>query len=215
MRDTIKVLGLAILLLSVGAANANSKANMLSDTCVVCHGDKGASLGPAIPNLAGMSRNYLVGAMLAFKYDDNQLRDIIQSDKDFEDVEAFSRESTVMDRIAKGYTNDEIKIIADYFSAQKLFIGQQDVVLSRVKTGKQLHQKYCMSCHEDEGKSSDGDTGVLAGQWKPYFLWTMSDYLNGSRQMPKKMKNKLKKMIATSGTESLQQLSDYYASITP
>ena len=27
---------------------------------------------------------------------------------------------------------------------------------------------------------------VLAGQWKPYFMYTMHDFINGDRAMPKK-----------------------------
>jgi len=201
---------------AVFIVDASSQSEMLTDTCVACHGENGNSLGPAIPSLGGMSRNYLLGAMLAFKYGENdQLNAAIQSDPDLEDVEAFTRTSTIMARIAKGYSDDEIKIIADHFSEQELFIGQQEVSLMKVKSGEKLHEKYCANCHEDRGTSSDGDTGVLAGQWRPYFLWTMADYLDGSREMPKKMKIKLRKMIKVSGIESLDLLANYYASVIP
>ena len=216
MRILVRIILFSIISLTVFIVNANNRTAMLTDTCVACHGEKGNSLGPAIPSLGGMSRNYLLGAMLAFKYEESdQLNAAIESDQDLEDVEAFTRNSTIMARIAKGYTDDEIKIIADHFSTQELFVGQQEVSLTKAKSGKKLHEKYCANCHEEEGTSSEGDTGVLAGQWRPYFLWTMTDYLEGSREMPKKMKIKLEKMMKVSGKESLDLLADYYASVIP
>ena len=216
MRLIAKLILLSSLCFTVLTANANSRAEMLTATCVACHGENGNSLGPAIPRLGGMSRNYLLGAMLAFKYgESDQLNEAIESNPDLEDVEAFIRSSTIMDRIAKGYTDDEIKIMADHFSEQELFVGQQEIDMVKASSGKKLHEKYCANCHEDRGTSSEGDTGVLAGQWRSYFLWTMADYLDGSREMPKKMKIKIQKMIKDSGHESLELLSNYYANVTP
>ena len=119
-----------------------------------------------------------------------------------------------MNRIAKGYSEAEIKAIAKYFSEQKLYFAKQSHSQENSQAGRELHEKYCASCHEGEGKSSEGDSGVLAGQWKPYFLYSMTDFLDGNRQMPKKMKIKLNKMITGSGKQSLEELADYYASIS-
>ena len=207
---------LLTITLAIFTSKAHSRVTMLADNCVACHGENGQSLGPAIPNLGGMSQTYLLGAMLAYKYEDsNKLIAAIKSDSDFKDVKPLIRNSTVMARIAKGYTDSEIKALANYFSDQKLFTAQQDVSLSLVSDGRKLHEKYCASCHKNNGKSSNVDAGVLVGQWKPYFLWTMSDYLDGSREMPRAMEVLVNDMIATSGVESLKQLANYYASATP
>mgnify|MGYP001318590480 FL=1 len=207
---------LLTITLAIFTSKAHSRVTMLADNCVACHGENGQSLGPAIPNLGGMSQTYLLGAMLAYKYEDsNKLIAAIKSDSDFKDVKPLIRNSTVMARIAKGYTDSEIKALANYFSDQKLFTAQQDVSLSLASDGRKLHEKYCASCHKNNGKSSNVDAGVLVGQWKPYFLWTMSDYLDGSREMPRAMEALVNDMIATSGVESLKQLANYYASATP
>ena len=207
---------LLTITLAIFTSKAHSRVTMLADNCVACHGENGQSLGPAIPNLGGMSQTYLLGAMLAYKYEDtNKVIAAIKSDSDFKDVKPLIRNSTVMARIAKGYTDSEIKALANYFSDQKLFTAQQDVSLSLASDGRKLHEKYCASCHKNNGKSSNVDAGVLVGQWKPYFLWTMSDYLDGSREMPRAMEALVNDMIATSGVESLKQLANYYASATP
>ncbi len=197
-------------------ADQDAATNMLADTCVACHGTDGNSVGPAIPNLAGMSPNYLMAAMLAYKYDDDEdkLESVIESDVDFEDVEAFPRYSTIMGRIAKGYTEQEIKLLANYFSSETAVRPTQAFDSAKADQGKKLHDKYCEKCHENEGRFADDDTGVLAGQWKPFFLYTMDDFKNGDRAMPKKMRTKLEEMAETDGPEAIEQLADYYSSIT-
>lgn len=200
----------------VMAADQDAAASMLADTCVACHGKEGNSVGPAIPSLAGMSPNYLMGAMLAYKYDDDEdkLDAVIESDVDFEDVEAFPRYSTMMGRLAKGYTEEEIKLVANYFSSKTAVRPTQTFDSASAAQGKKLHDKYCEKCHEDEGRFADDDTGVLAGQWKPFFLYSMSDFKDGHRAMPKKMKNKLNEMAEIDGAEAIEQLADYYSSLT-
>ncbi len=218
MQITIRVTGLLLMgaLLHNSAIADHGSANMLTDTCVACHGGEGNSTGPAIPNLAGISPNYMMGAMLAFKYDDDEdkLESVIDADADFEDVEAFPRYSTIMGRIAKGYTEEEIKLIAEHFSSEAQSLPAQKFDAAKAGKGKKLHKKYCEKCHEDEGRSAEDDTGVLAGQWKPYFLYSMQDYVNGDRAMPKKMKKKLDEITESVGHEGIEQLADYYASIS-
>ncbi len=217
MQKTIKVTGLLLMgaLLHGNAIADQGEASMITNTCVACHGDDGQSVGPAIPSLASMSPNYLMGAMLAYKYDDeDKLEEVIAGDADFEDVEAFPRYSTIMGRIAKGYTEDEIKLISGYFSKQTIYLPAQEVDAASAAAGKKLHEQYCEKCHEDEGKYAEDDTGVLAGQWKPYFIYSMRDFANGDRAMPKKMKNKLNEMTESVGQDGIEQLANYYSSIS-
>jgi len=195
-------------------AETDSNTTMLTNTCVACHGNEGNSNGPAIPNIAGLSPIYFIGAMLAYKYEDeDQLLEIIDGDVDFEDVEAFPRYSTIMGRIAKGYTEEEIKLMAEYFSAKEVVRPAQAFDVTMAADGKKLHEKYCEKCHENEGRSAEDDTGVLAGQWQPYFLYSMHDFSHGARAMPKKMKNTLDQISSTVGHTGIEQLAHYYASI--
>ncbi len=71
---------------------------MLSNSCAACHGTDGKSPG-AIPSINGKSERFLSTALKEFR--------------------AGTRESTVMGRHAKGYSDEEIKMIAEYFSQQK------------------------------------------------------------------------------------------------
>ena len=218
MKIKIKVVGLLLMssvLSSFVLADDGHSTDMLVNTCVACHGEGGNSVGPAIPNIAGVSPNYFMAAMLAYKYDDDedQLELVIEEDPDFEDVEAFPRFSTIMGRIAKGYSEDEIKQMAEYFSAQELILPRQAFDTLAAEKGKKLHNKHCDKCHENEGRSAEDDTGVLAGQWIPYFMYTMTDFRDKHRDMPKKMKKEVEDIEEDVGDEGFQQLADYYASI--
>ena len=68
-------------------------------TCTGCHGTDGHSEG-GMPGLAGLQKAYIVGAMREFK--------------------AGTRPATVMHQHAKGYTDEQIERIAEFFAAQKL-----------------------------------------------------------------------------------------------
>ena len=117
-----------------------------------------------------MSEIYIIAAMLAYKYDNDEdkVEEIIEADADMEDVEFFARTSTVMNRIAKGYSEAEIKILAKHFAELPYERKSQSVDAGKAKTGAKLHEEHCEKCHEDGGSSAEDDAGVLAGQWIPY-----------------------------------------------
>ncbi len=92
----------AVLLLAAtaGAAAAQDMtlARNLAATCANCHGTNGNARGDMKP-LAGVAADKII-AMLA-------------------DYKAGNQPATIMHQIAKGYTDDQIKLIAAYFAAQK------------------------------------------------------------------------------------------------
>jgi cytochrome c553 len=73
-------------------------ARSLAATCTGCHGTDGRSQG-GIPGLAGQPKDVLLRQMLEFK--------------------AGKRPATVMHQHSKGYSDQQIELIADYFSKQK------------------------------------------------------------------------------------------------
>ena len=98
-----KILGLLIGSSLVGAALlpvsafAADKGMVLALSCASCHGTNGASPG-SIPRIHGRSAEYIEKAILQFK--------------------AGERPATVMNRIAKGYTDEEIKLLSAYLGNQ-------------------------------------------------------------------------------------------------
>ena len=191
-----------------------ASVEMLTGACVACHGPAGASVGPAIPSLAGLPAVYFIGAMLSYKHgqDLEAAETEAASDPELEDVEIFARNGTIMDRIASGYTLAELKVMAHYFADKPVALAAQEFDAELASKGEALHADNCEKCHEDGGLSTVDDMVPLAGQWKPYLHYSLTDFHGGARGMPKKMKSRLKEVMETEGDAGLAALIDYYAS---
>jgi len=88
-----------MLVVGAGAGAADPTLGRdIAANCANCHGTDGRSRG-GVPSLAGQDRNY-----------------IVQQVKDFRDGK---RPSTVMQQLAKGYTDAQIEAAAAYFAAQR------------------------------------------------------------------------------------------------
>jgi sulfide dehydrogenase cytochrome subunit len=80
----------------VQAQDANLGRN-LAATCANCHGTNGNARGDFKP-LAGVPAEMIIAAIADFK--------------------SGARPATIMHQIGKGYTDEQIKLIAAYFAAQ-------------------------------------------------------------------------------------------------
>ena len=70
---------------------------MLAGTCANCHGTDGRSAG-GMANLAGYSRDAMVASMRAFR--------------------GGQRPATIMHQLAKGFTDEQIGLLAEHFAKQ-------------------------------------------------------------------------------------------------
>lgn len=184
--------GFLVLITGSAFSETLNQAAMLANTCAGCHGPEGNSQGPATPNISGLSDQFIMDAMEAYKDGD--------------------RYSTVMSRIARGYTDQQIELLAKYFSQLPRLWPDQNIDVQLVASGEQLHKKYCIKCHEDNGRSSDEDAGILANQKIPYLKFILDDVLNGQRQVSAKMTDKLRALHNASGEQGLQQIIQFYGS---
>jgi sulfide dehydrogenase cytochrome subunit len=169
-----------------------TRGAMLGNTCAGCHGTNGVSQGTAIPNLAGKSVDTIKESMQAYKKGD--------------------RTSTIMGRLAKGYSDEEIVAMAEFFAQQPYVPAKQEFDAAKAKAGAKLHEKHCEKCHEEGGKIDEDGTGILAGQWTPYLQYQLADFQAGERDMPKKMKAQMKKVLAQDADKKLDELLNFYAS---
>ncbi|MBF0470491.1 MAG: cytochrome c4 [Gammaproteobacteria bacterium] len=165
---------------------------MLANTCAGCHGTNGNSTGPSAPTIAGYNPEYFKFSMAAFA--------------------SGEFPSTIMGRIAKGYTEDEIAQMADFYAKQKFIPAKQEFDAAQAKKADKLHDKYCEKCHEDGGASPEDESGFLAGQWAPYLRMQLADYYAGSREPSKKMKKKMEELHEKAGDAGVEALVNYYAS---
>ncbi len=89
--------GVASMALPALAQDANLARN-LAATCANCHGTNGNARGDMKP-LAGMPADKML-ALLA-------------------DFRSGNQPATIMHQISKGYTEEQVKLVAAYFAAQK------------------------------------------------------------------------------------------------
>ena len=191
LRTLRAALVLGGLVSAPAALSAGPTAEMLSYPCAGCHGTDGSSVGPSSPSIAGIDPVYFIDNMLAYKKGE--------------------RTSTIMTRIAKGYTDGQIEQMAGFFAAQKLVRYPQKADTAKASNGKELHEKYCEKCHEDGGRNAE-DSAVLAGQWMPYLHEAMNEFLTDGRTRPKKMKRKVDEMLQKHGKGAIDDLVNYYGS---
>ncbi|MET0050263.1 MAG: c-type cytochrome [Candidatus Thiodiazotropha sp.] len=183
---------LALLAILPAHAQAEGKPSgqALAFTCAGCHGTDGSSVGPSSPTIAGMDPDVFVDVMKGYRED--------------------KRNSTIMNRIAKAYDDEELHGMAWYFAKQKQRLAAQQFDPALAARGETLHKQYCEKCHENGGGA--GDAGTLAGQWMPYLENSMTDYLKGLRPYPRKMKRKVDAVIQAEGQDAVKALIHYYGS---
>jgi sulfide dehydrogenase cytochrome subunit len=99
MSATRSVTAAALVFTSIGHASAAGPADAPPGamSCSGCHPT--SQMQTPVPRLTGRNPADIVAAMQAFK--------------------AGQRPSTVMERIAKGFSEDEVKAIAAWYGAQK------------------------------------------------------------------------------------------------
>jgi cytochrome c553 len=96
----MRLLILAVLAFPLGAvAQDTSVARSLAATCANCHGPQGRSTTSAVASLAGRPKGEIISAMQAFK--------------------SGAKPATVMHQLSKGYTDEQIEMMAGFFAAQK------------------------------------------------------------------------------------------------
>ena len=98
------VTGLLVLSVSARAqpvVQLPGATRYLAANCANCHGTDGrtGSAAAGMPALAGMARGHFIEQMTAFR--------------------DGKRPATIMHQLAKGYSDDQIALLADYFAAQQ------------------------------------------------------------------------------------------------
>jgi cytochrome c553 len=91
-------IGLASIAAAVTASTASGQPPAGAAACSGCHPASSRVASPVV-RLAGLERDAIVRALQEFR--------------------SGQRAGTVMDRIAKGFTDDEIQALAAWFAAQK------------------------------------------------------------------------------------------------
>lgn len=94
-----QLIGASLLMMFAVSLQAEERnVALMASACAACHGTNGHSVG-GTPSLAGLEQLYFIEQMQLFQ--------------------SGERPSSVMMKHARGYTEEEIRLLAEYFSQQK------------------------------------------------------------------------------------------------
>ena len=97
MKKRFVTLAATSLALLAQPAFAQDAIRYVAANCANCHGTDGRSTGGAgLPGLAGLSRAYFIEQMKLFR--------------------TGGRQATIMHQLSKGYTDEQVSRLADYFA---------------------------------------------------------------------------------------------------
>jgi cytochrome subunit of sulfide dehydrogenase len=97
---TARLTAAALAFVALGASAQDERAaRSLAATCASCHGTEGRSVTAELATLAGLPKDDILTKLRGFR--------------------GGARPSTVMQQIAKGYSDAQLELIADYFARRR------------------------------------------------------------------------------------------------
>ena len=145
--------------------------DLLARTCNNCHGVNGVSAGTSMPSIGGLPKDYLKTIMKQWKYDE--------------------RGAATMNRIVKGFSDDEIDALADYYSKKPWVPRPQRTTKAMYTKGMGVISENCEDCHGKAGGDPDEDAPKINGQWAKYMELELEKYRAEDFAMPHKKMNKV------------------------
>jgi cytochrome c553 len=167
---------------SAGDEEAGAKA---AAACAGCHGDKGVTSTPTVPNLAGQDAGYFVEAMRAYK--------------------SGARSEASMKGVAATLDETTMKNLAAYYAKQ-----QPQPTKTRAPLSTAEWVQRCDRCHGANGNSTDPFMPAIAGQRADYHERVLHAYRTGERKS-----SAMSAMSGTLTESDIEALAAYYARQKP
>ena len=184
-------------------ALAVADVDALMEGCNGCHGDNGVSQASDVPTIAGIPEFVHVDALYIYQ---DEARPCAESKYRHGDT---SRPATTMCAVAADLSEDDIDALAAAYSALPFVNATQEFDAAKAAAGKALHESSCDRCHSEAGTNPEDEASMLGGQQMGYLRNTFAVYMDGSREQPGKMKEKLDALSA----DDLESLVHFYGSI--
>ncbi len=183
-------------------ALASADIDALIEDCNGCHGDNGVSQWSDVPTIAGLAELVHVDALYIYM---DEMRPCAESEYRQGDT---SRAPITMCAIAAELSDEDIEALAAAYAEMPYVSAKQDFDADLAAAGEAIHAKQCDRCHTDAGMNPDDEAGMLGGQQMGYLRDTFAQYADGSREQPKKMKDKMDELSA----DDVEALIHYYGS---
>jgi len=157
--------------------------------CTSCHGGKGVSTRPGVPNLAGLQPDYFKRSLRAYLTGERQGAEIMKNFK-------YSLSKRDIDNLAAYFAS---------LKPRKTALATQ----GSVKWGRKTAAR-CVGCHGANGNSINPDIPSLAGQNGRYLKIALQHYRDGERKNAM-----MKKAVAGFSDKKIANLAAYYSRQKP
>ena len=192
-----KIIALTGSLLLFSSSLTASDIVSLVQMCEGCHGKDGNSVQPTVPIIAGFSLEGFLNTMDVFRANE---RIALAFHKPGEP-------ETIMNEIARSLSDEDVEVLADYFSRRPFRPAKQAVDKELASRGEILHKQKCERCHRQNGAEPVEDAAILAGQWTPYLRRQFVNIQSGKRMVPRTMLRRVRDLPA----DDIEALLNFYA----
>jgi cytochrome c553 len=134
----------------------------LTDNCSECHGTDGIGVEPDMPHLNGQPEALLVAMIEAFRQG--------------------KRAPKV--RIHREIPSGSVELLAKHYAQQKAVRPKSVTNPDLVARGEALYLKRCADCHLDNGRESDKEAPLTAGQSLDYLIAQTLAFKSKERPFP-------------------------------
>lgn len=150
------------LLLASSALAASPEVEEAIKPCVECHGENGVATKPQTPHLNGQNSSYLQVAMSG-----------LQENK---------RPTAIKNHIPKAFTDKVMAEVANHYAKIVATRPKQNIDTQLLPRGLAIYNNKCADCHPDNGRESEKDSPLMAGQNLEYLITQARHFKEGRRE---------------------------------
>lgn len=159
--------------------------------CDECHMPEGRLREDWMPFINGQPRHY-VRRMLA-------------------QFQAGTRPGELMYEVLANYKEKDLDVLAELVSSRSPVVSDQETNRFLATIGQRLYEARCIACHPDEGRLSEFDSAILAGQPLAYLQRQFAAILEGRRPVLYMMRDN----YAGLTEDDFEALAHFFASRAP
>lgn len=228
MKTSLMALSVSFALLNVAniamAAGDINAGQRKSSSCASCHGEKGNSMMPLFPKLAGQHANYLVQQLQGFKSGDRNDATMTSmtaglSDQDMQDIAAFYQAQDITENAPPrlDYDDDD-----DDMTKAQIATAKNDAEAeqkSLMALGYDVYRNgdldneisACIACHGPHGEGNKpASFPALKGQHADYLMKSLKDFKSDKRSNDS---YNMMHMIAKKMSDKEIKAMSYYISV--
>ena len=169
--------------------------------CGLCHGQAGPSPFPGVPTIHGLPPGVIENALYSY-------REGLRPCRKSECTRAGTCPDMSMCDVAGPMSDEEIDLLAYWFSAQPFAPHQDPFDAGLAVAGREIHDLHCEICHTNLGSEPVDDASMLRGQRKVYLRAALEDFREGRRSVGL---DAMDKRFETFSDYELDALAEFYS----